>query len=109
MNNLIDVLGRIAAAQETCAPVLLSIGGTENGVVRHDRIVIHRAPPSVVAELVNSFEFVSLTHEGLEIRGSWRTPPVTDIMPDPDATAVIHQPHEPNGTFNRRTARYGRG
>lgn len=35
-----------------------------NGVVSHDHIVVHSAPPRVVREIVTTFKMVSLREDG---------------------------------------------
>lgn len=47
--------------------VKLSTYATFNGVIDHDYIAVHNAPPKVVAEIVGTMKMVSLTEQGLLI------------------------------------------
>lgn len=72
MNNLYDVLKRIAELQADTASVSLTIGGvTKGGTVRHDVVMVSSAPPKIVSMLVSEFRFVAVRPEGLEIVGKW--------------------------------------
>lgn len=66
------------SAGQGTARILLAIGGVSPaGQVEHDVIYVTQAPPAVVTAIVNAFEFVSLSAEGLRI--SCRRPDTDDI------------------------------
>ena len=71
MNDLAKALEAIVAMQRSCAAVKLSIGGVRGGVVVHDMITIHDAPPVAVSTLAARGFTMSTTSNGLELSGTW--------------------------------------
>lgn len=79
MNNLYDVLTRIADLQSGngtgsngTAPVSVVIGYTDRAnFVHHDGILVKSACAKITRALVNEYEFVSMTEDGLVITGKW--------------------------------------
>ncbi len=47
--------------------IRMSVGAVIGGIVRHEYVVIHEAPPRVVQEIVSKFRHISLTADGLLI------------------------------------------
>lgn len=63
-NKRADVLDFLLTADYV---VDLSTHAVINGVVSRGYVVVHKAPPAAVTELVGRFDMVSLTPEGLLI------------------------------------------
>lgn len=72
MNNLNNVLVRIAQLQSNTSPVELSVGGVNStGQVERNVVIVRKAPPKVVSALVAEFKHVGLCPDGMWISGEW--------------------------------------
>jgi len=68
--SVLDVLTMLRDKQQSCSPILLSIGFTDpkSHQVKNDRVVIHECPPSVLEAVVDLCGYrASMTKEGLVI------------------------------------------
>jgi hypothetical protein len=77
-NLRLKILEIVEQVQQSCAPVIVSIGSSDdNSIVDNESVVIKSCPPAVTDRLLKEGYKLSMTENGMEVE-TWALPKVTD-------------------------------